>query len=173
MGREATDSLLRRAVTVRNPLYNESSWCVPPSSGEKKKRGTGGRKEAARRRTRARPLLHESPLLFRGFSALIPPRARRKEVTLPPLPEKGRPRRGHVSRPGHLPLKRTHCYVPIISFTLAASHLSFSPFVFFLLPAFSSATCLPFASLCLGTSSCPFPLRTKALRTYAPALRGG
>lgn len=38
-----------------------------------------------------------------------------------------------MSRPGHLPLKRTHCYVPIISFTLAASHLPFSPFVFFLL----------------------------------------
>lgn len=33
--------------------------------------------------------------------------------------EKGGPHRGHVSQPGHLPLKRTHCYVPIISFTLA------------------------------------------------------
>lgn len=35
-----------------------------------------GRKEAARR---ARPLLRGGPLLFRGFSALVPPRARRKK----------------------------------------------------------------------------------------------
>lgn len=52
---------------------------------------------------------------------------------------------GHVSRVGHLPLKRTHCYVPIISFTLAANHI----------PSF------PFRPGCTSkTNSCPFSLRT-------------
>lgn len=56
---------------------------------------------------------------------------------------------GHVSRTGHLPLKRTHCYVPIISFTLAANHI----------PSFHALR-LPSPSVqgTSKTSSCPSPL---------------
>lgn len=93
-----------------------------------------GRKEAARRGTRARGPYYtrRPPFFFGGFPlSFLLERGERRGRRGPP--EKGGPRRGHVSRPGHLPLKRTHCYVPIISFTLAASHLPFSPFVFFLL----------------------------------------
>lgn len=152
---------------------------VPPSS-EGKKGGTGGKKgrkkgSSARRRTRARSLLHGRPFFFGGFPLLFllergERRGSREREKERESSEKGGPRRGHVSRPGHLPLKRTHCYVPIISFTLAQRATSLSR------PSsssFSSATCLPFVSLCLGTSSCPFPLHTKAVRTYAPALRRG
>lgn len=163
------------AVTpVRNPLYNESSWCVPSSRGERKMHGRRERKEERKRRDAGREvLLREETLPFRRFSALVPSQGAirvKEEGRGPGGSEKWGPRRGHVSRSGHLPLKRTHCYVPIISFTLAASHLPFSPFVFLLLlllsppPIFSYTARLPFISLCLGTSSCPFPYKAD-LRT--------
>lgn len=127
------------AAPVRNPLYNESSWCVPPSSEEKRKRhGRKERTEERKRRdvgrARTQLLLHEG-LLPPSFSGVFRSRSSSgaEKEGGDRAHEKGGPRRGHVSRPGHLPLKRTHCYVPIISFTLAASHLPFSPFVFFLL----------------------------------------
>lgn len=145
MGREATDL----AVTpVRNPLYNESSWC----RGKEKRHGRKekGRKikEAARRRTRDLTT-RRGPFFFGGFpfSFLLERDTTKKG---PRAPEKGGLRRGHVSQPGHLPLNRTHCYVPIISFTLAASHLSLSR------PSSSSS---PFPS-----SHPPSPLCLLALR---------
>lgn len=103
---------------------------------KKKRHGRKERTEEKKRRDVGRergPYYTEIPFLFGGFplSFLLERGERRGEGD--GAPEKGGPRRGHVSRPGHLPLKRTHCYVPIISFTLAASHLPFSPFVFFLL----------------------------------------
>lgn len=59
------------AAPVRNPLYNESSWCAPPSSGEKKEKKRHGREERTEERKRrdvgrARPLLRGGPLLFSG-----------------------------------------------------------------------------------------------------------
>lgn len=156
---------------MRNPLYNESSWCVPSSLGERERHRRGERKEERKRRDAGREVLRKETLPFRRFSALVSSQGAirvKEERRGPGGSEKWEPRRGHVSRSGHLPLKRTHCYVPIISFTLAASHLPFSPFFFvlFLLllspppfPIFSYTARLPFVFLCLGTSSCPFPYK--------------
>lgn len=60
---------------MRNPLYNESSWCraTRPFKLRRRKKKEAraerkdGRKEVARRRTRARPLLHGGPFFFGGF----------------------------------------------------------------------------------------------------------
>lgn len=130
---DATDSLLHRCE-IR---------CTTRAAGaslraEEKERGTGGekgRKEERKRRNAGREvLLREETLPFRRFSALVPSRGAirvKEERRGPGGSEKWGLRRGHVSRSGHLPLKRTHCYVPIISFTLAAN-LPFSPFFFLL-----------------------------------------
>lgn len=72
---------------------------------------------------------------FSGFSARIPTRVRSNRDEegrqLGAVGPKKGARDGHVSRTGHLPLKRTHCYVPIISFTLAANRVPSLPFAFF------------------------------------------
>ena len=146
MGREATDSSLHRCEircitrAAGASLRAEEKEARAKKKGRKK--GSGATQNARDSTTRG------ETLPFRRFSALVPSRGairvqrqkggeeeRGEEERRAREPEKWGPRRGHVSRPGHLPLKRTHCYVPIISFTLAANHLPFSPFFFFL-PSF-------------------------------------
>lgn len=167
IGREATDSLL----PVRDLLYNESSWCIPAWPGEKTRHGRKARKEerqeTAQRRTRVLTTLR-GPLLFGGSSLSILFERDMSTETEKRPPKKGGPRRGHVSRPGHLLLQRTHCYVPIISFTLAASHLPFSPF-FFLPPSFHYLLALHL--LVSRSTQLPFSLTYKADLRTCPSRR--